>query len=56
MLCWLQVGEASYVWLPLLPQDDGSYMMHWYDHWTPGEIKPQLQAPLDVRVPDTTVA
>ena len=52
----LQVGEASYVWLPLIPQADGSYEMHFYDRWTPRGVRPLLQAPADVQVPGRVVA
>lgn len=47
----LQVGAASYVWLPLLPQADGSYQLQYYSSWSPADFQHLLQAPADVQVP-----
>ena len=35
-----QVEKASYVWLPLLPRDDGSgYELAYYDVWRPVDLR-----------------
>ena len=47
----MQVGAASYVWLPLLPQADGSYQLQYYSSWSPADFQHLLQAPADVQVP-----
>ena len=36
----MQVGAASYVWLPLLPKGDGSgYELRWMPEWSPKDVR-----------------